>query len=78
LESTLHTAVRNQTGLAGRWDYVLSHSSLQPAPVSIRLPADNRPNLFTAVEEQFGLRLERQRGLTELWVVESVHQPTEN
>jgi uncharacterized protein (TIGR03435 family) len=78
LAGRLSTSVINQTGLAGRWDYVLSHSNLQPGPVSSRLPLDDRPGLFTAVEEQFGLRLERQRGLTEFWVVESVHQPTEN
>ena len=78
LAGTLARTVINQTGLAGRWDYVLSHSNLQPAPVSSRLPPDNRPGLFTAVEEQFGLRLERQRGLNEFWVIESVHQPTEN
>jgi uncharacterized protein (TIGR03435 family) len=65
LAGRLSTSVINQTGLAGRWDYVLSHSNLQPGPVSSRLPLDDRPGLFTAVEEQFGLRLERQRGLTD-------------
>ena len=74
----LQTSVINETGLTGRWDYVVAHSSLQPATGSSALARDERPDLLTAIREQLGLRLERRRGLNEVWIVESIHPPTEN
>ena len=46
-----------------------------PAPSNA---ADPVPSLFTAIQEQLGLRLESTKGPVEVVVIESVQKPTEN
>jgi uncharacterized protein (TIGR03435 family) len=36
------------------------------------------PSLFTALEEQLGLRLDSQRGPVEMFVIERIERPSEN
>jgi uncharacterized protein (TIGR03435 family) len=43
----------------------------EPAP-------DSPPGLFTAVQEQLGLKLEPGRGQVEMIVIDSVQRPTPN
>lgn len=76
LQGTLKTTVTDQTGLSGRWDFVLAHSTLQPSAASAS--PDNRPALPTALREQLGLRLDREKGLVKVLVIKSVQQPTAN
>ncbi len=77
LSRILQTRVIDQTGLTGKWDYVVGYGGLQSsAPDPLRV--DARPDLFTALTDQLGLKLERQRGAVSFWVIDSVHQPTEN
>ena len=40
--------------------------------------ADPVPSIFTAVQEQLGLKLESAKGPVEVIVIESVQKPTEN
>jgi uncharacterized protein (TIGR03435 family) len=44
-----------------------------------RVPADaSGPSIFTAVQEQLGLKLEGQKGPVEILVIEQVERPSEN
>jgi uncharacterized protein (TIGR03435 family) len=78
LAARLESTVTDQTSLSGRWDYVVAASGTRPGAVRSNGIPDERPGLFTAIEEQLGLKLERQQGFNEVWVITSVHQPTEN
>ena len=71
--------VVDETGLAGNYDFVLSgvstgrqmdpeHDASQPPPTSI----------FTALEEQLGLKLEPRKAPVEVVVVEQVQPPSAN
>ena len=71
--------VVNDTALAGEFDLDLSYtpdlaaSASAPAP-----PANSAPSLFTALEEQLGLKLESSRGPVEVLVVDRVERPADN
>jgi uncharacterized protein (TIGR03435 family) len=45
-----------------------------------RVPPDawDRPNIFQAVREQLGLRLEPQKGPVESFVIDSIEKPAGN
>ena len=59
----------DETGLAGTYDFNLRWS----ADAS---PADDLPSLFTALQEQLGLKLERRRMTAEFFVVDRFERPT--
>jgi uncharacterized protein (TIGR03435 family) len=65
--------VVDQTGLAGMFGFTLMFSSFNTAP-----HVSNDPSIFTALQEQLGLKLEPARGPVELLVIDSVEQPTAN
>jgi bla regulator protein blaR1 len=85
LTMLLGRVVRDETGLDGSYDFKAEFA----ADMSIQLagasgpgavaPADTgRPSIFTALNEQLGLRLESKRGPVPVFVVEKVEPPTEN
>jgi len=66
--------VIDQTNLSGRYDFTLLWT-----PDAIHdTPTDTPPGLFTAVQEQLGLKLEATRTPTEVFVIDAVARPTEN
>lgn len=81
LSNPLGRIVVDRTGLAGRWDFELTFApdastgtlppGQEPPPID-----PNAPNLFTAVREQLGLKLEPARGPVDVVVIESVQRPT--
>lgn len=82
LERTVGRLVIDRTGLTGTWDldvkYTPDRSQIPPG-VEPPVPIDwNGPSLFTALEEQLGLKLQPARGPVEVLVIDSVEQPTPN
>jgi uncharacterized protein (TIGR03435 family) len=73
--------VVERTGLTGAWDFELNYAADgRGAPGGAdAAPADlNAPSLFTAIQEQLGLKLESTKGPVEVLVIDSVERPTEN
>jgi bla regulator protein blaR1 len=64
--------VVDETGLKGTYDFVLSGVSMRPAP------DEPVTSLFTALQEQLGLKLEPQKAPVEVVVVDQVQRPTPN
>jgi uncharacterized protein (TIGR03435 family) len=66
--------VVDQTNLSGRYDF-----SLLWTPDAMGATAtDAAPALFTAVQEQLGLKLEATRAATDVLVIDAATQPTQN
>jgi uncharacterized protein (TIGR03435 family) len=82
--------VVDKTGLTGTYDFTLRWTPDQSTPMfrgadggrqpagSSPLPDSSGPSLFTAMEEQLGLKLERQKGPVEVLVIDHVEKPSEN
>jgi uncharacterized protein (TIGR03435 family) len=81
------------TGLSGAFDFELEFTPdpglrgrgpggglppAAPAPGSDRPVDPSGVSIFTAVQEQLGLKLDSQRGPVPVLVIDSVSQPTEN
>jgi uncharacterized protein (TIGR03435 family) len=74
LSHQLHRTVLDKTGLRGKYDLALNWSS-EDATASADSPA---PFLFTALQEQMGLKLQPAKGAVEILIVDHVELPTEN
>jgi uncharacterized protein (TIGR03435 family) len=68
--------VVDRTGLTGLWEFTLIRAPQQPGAGTAPLP--DAPSVFTAVQEQLGLRLEPSRGTVQVLVVDHIERPTEN
>jgi uncharacterized protein (TIGR03435 family) len=70
--------VVDNTGLVGGYKIDLTFAP-PPAPRAVDDPTSagsDRPSIFTALQEQLGLKLEPSRGLIEVLVIDSVERPT--
>ena len=65
--------VVDQTGLAGRFDFTLkwSRDSASPDP-------NAAPDLFTAIQQQLGLKLERVKAPIDVMVIDHIERPSPN
>jgi uncharacterized protein (TIGR03435 family) len=82
--------VIDKTGIRGFYDFKLvfsreaipNNSPAPPAPAADGGPglnaSDPRPSIFTALQEEFGLKVESSKGPVEVLVIDSVQKPTEN
>jgi uncharacterized protein (TIGR03435 family) len=78
--------VVDKTGLTGAYDIDLKWTPTPdqlpqgPPPPGFELPAidPNGPSLFTALQEQLGLKLQDQRGPVEVVVIDAIDARTEN
>lgn len=72
----------DKTGLTGKYDALVRWmpDNMKPEDLA-NIPADLRPedvSLFTALEQQLGLKLEAQKGPVDVVVVDSLEKPAEN
>ena len=74
--------VIDKTGLTGRFTFELHFTPPPPARPNPNAPPDppdpDRASIFTAVQEQLGLKLDPQRGPLEVLVIDSAERPTPN
>ncbi len=68
----LGRSVVDKTGLTGKVDAHLTFDPAEPAT------DPSLPSIFTAVQEQLGLKLEPARGPVDVLVIESAERPSEN
>lgn len=88
LSSMTGRVVVDRTGLTGTFDIDLewAMTEAQVAQLAVLTPPGgtppvfdpNRPGLFTALDEQLGVKLESATGPVQVVVVESAERPTEN
>jgi bla regulator protein blaR1 len=79
--------VIDKTGLTGKYDITLKYTPdenqrsmmVPPGAPPPPAPADtSEPSLFTALQEQLGLKLESQKGPVEIFVIDRAENPSEN
>jgi uncharacterized protein (TIGR03435 family) len=86
LNLALDRPVIDKTGLAGRFDIHLEFAADQATPGLHGLVPDSPaatsdpsgPTIFTAIQEQLGLKLESTKGPVELLVIDHIERPSEN
>jgi len=74
LSGIAHRPVHDATGLDGAYDVELKYSLDLAAPDA----AMSYPTLFTALQEQLGLRLTSGKGMASVWLVVRAEKPTGN
>jgi uncharacterized protein (TIGR03435 family) len=84
LSRNLGRSIVDKTGLTGNYDFTLEWnpdegSPAQPRPQDGAATApDSRPSIFTAVQEQLGLKLESTKAPVDVVVIDHIEKPTEN
>ena len=83
--SSLNRLVVDRTGFEGEFDMTLRFTpenipNFGPGgpPPGLAAVDPNGPSIFTAVQEQLGLKLDSQRGPVEVLVIDGAELPTEN
>lgn len=77
LSQQLHRQVADKTGLKGKYDATLEWT---PEEASMQGTAgdDAKPGIFTALQEQIGLKLESTKGSVDVIVVDGIEMPAAN
>ena len=81
--------VIDKTGLTGKYDFTLKWTPDEgqggwaggpprPDGVAPPPPDPSGPSIFTALQEQLGLKLDSQKAVTDVLVIQHVERPTEN
>jgi uncharacterized protein (TIGR03435 family) len=77
LSYVVHRTVVDKTGLTGKYNVDLKFAS-EDGPKQDSGSADTAPSIFTAVQEQLGLKLQSAKGLVETLVIDHAELPSEN
>ncbi len=86
LSNRLGRNVLDKTGLTGNYDFTLEFTPEGMQPMGGREPGAEAappldspgPSLFTAVQEQLGLKLESQKGPVSLFIIDRIEKASEN
>jgi bla regulator protein blaR1 len=85
LSNQLGRTVIDQTGMTGDFDFKLEFAPDQNQPVKpidghepVAAMESEGPSVFTAIQEQLGLRLEGRKGLVKIVVIDQAEKATEN
>ena len=78
----LDRPIVDHTGISGKYDYKLSwtpdFSQFDGNPPGPAKTDENAPSLYTAIQEQLGLKLEAVKELADVIVIDHVERPSEN
>jgi uncharacterized protein (TIGR03435 family) len=74
MQAYLDRPVVDETGLQGRYDFTLKWTP-DNSPAN---EPDAAPGIFTAIQEQLGLKLEATKGPADVLVIEKVERPSPN
>src|ERR1700722_13255358 len=90
LTRELGRTVIDKTGLTSKYDFTLKWAEERQAPMfkgtegsppgtgSAPAPESSGPSIFTAVQEQLGLKLESEKGQVDALIIDHVEKPSEN
>jgi uncharacterized protein (TIGR03435 family) len=71
IEQPAGRPVMDETGLPGRYDFKIHFESVR-RPTDAAVPPDPAPSIFTAIEDQLGLKLESARRSFDQLIVDSI------
>ena len=78
LSQQLGRAVVNRTGLDGSFDADLDFAPMPPPGATDPPPPSDAPSIFTAIQEQLGLKLDSTRAPVDVLVIDQVEHPTDD
>jgi uncharacterized protein (TIGR03435 family) len=85
LSRQVERQVFNRTGLSGEYDFQLDFTpdsgpcrAAGNSQGALAADPSGRPSIYTALQQQLGLKLESSRGPVELLVIDRVEKPSEN
>jgi uncharacterized protein (TIGR03435 family) len=89
LSRTLGRTIIDRTGLTGNYDFTLEYAPEEGGPQQPGAgagaggglpasPADSAPSIFTALQEQLGLKLESTKGPVDVIVIDHIEKAAEN
>lgn len=90
--AALDRPVVDQSGLTGKYDFTLNwtpdefqfpgmrgpNGQLPPPPPGAAANATEQPDLFTAIQQQLGLKLDSMKAPVDVLVIDKVEKPSEN
>ncbi len=77
LQPTVGRPIIDRTGLTGRWDIELQYAGTAAPATAADLP-DAPASVFTALQEQLGLKLESRKERMDVLVIDQIEMPAPN
>jgi uncharacterized protein (TIGR03435 family) len=78
LSSIVQATVTDKTALTGDFDFDLKWTPDDAAPANRDTSSEPNVSIFTAVQEQLGLKLQPTKGPVDTLVIDHAEQPSEN